>query len=619
MFNFFKKFPLGLDISDFSIEALELERKLGKLYLGAYSRVILEKGIIEDGKILNKEKIKEKFSELLNSAQPRSFRTKKVILSLPESKTFFDIFELPANLQGQQLHKAAEKEAEKTIPLLPQELYFDLKLISEKKDIKEVLYVGILKEIVDSYLEILREVDLIPLALDIESASLSRTFKSEKVADGGMLIIDIGARTTVLSLFDKDAIRLSSIVPTAGNHFTKEIAGKLNVSLKEAEELKKKCGLDDEKGGGRVMFILQDVLNDILDEAKNFIRFYEQKEKRGVKKVVLCGGSSLIPKIVSYFSSNLGIETKIGNPSLICPDLDNIKIESGKVHPVLFSNVVGLALRGLEKDPESSGINLIPAEERHKVVPIGRKLKKNKFSNFFVAVLFLLIVFSLGWMVYNYILKPPLVETEIETPIVKEEPLPEEEEMPEEIPLPSALIPVQEIEILEIRERSEILQALNQILEKELEEGIYLRILIKDLRENRFLGLKEFFTTINVKLPDDFYSSLNNEFTLFVFSQKEGKRLGFVTRIIKEGFEDILRDLEPTMEEDFNSLFILMNKKDPTLVPYFKDSSYQGTAIRYQTFSRQDLGICYSLFEDYFVFTSSFRGIKTTLDGLGIK
>lgn len=618
---FGKKNPFGLDISDFSIEVLQLRRETGKIIVSAHGRTELEPGIVENGKIVDKKRLKEKLKELLSEKKLNRMKTNKVILSLPESRTFLHVFKtFKDSLSDKESEKIIESHALKTIPLEPDKIYFDYQIVSETDSIKEVLYVAATKEVVNDYIDVLKGVGLEPLVLDAESASLARAFEKEGIPDAALLIIDIGAETTVLTLFDKGSIKLSSIVPIAGNHFIKEIAEKLNVSLEEAEELERNCGLDEEKGGGgRVMFILQGALNDILNEAKGLIGFYEQKEKRGVKKVVLCGGSSLIPKIVSYFSSNLGIETKLGNPSLICPDLNNIKTEAGKLHPVLFSNVVGLALRGLEKDPESSGINLIPVKERNKAAPSGGKFKKKRFFNLFVTVIFLLTVCFLGWVIYNYILKPPLVESEVEAPVVKEEPLLEEEEIPEEIPFSSALIPVQETEILEIKERSEILQAFNRILEKELEEGTYLRVLIKDLKENRFLGLKEFFAAINVKIPDDFYSSLDNEFTLFVFSQKEGKRLGFVTRILKEGFEDILRDLESTMEEDFNSLFVLMNKKDPGLVSYFKDTSYQGTAIRYQTFSRQDLGICYSLFEDYFVFTSSFQSIKTTLDGLEIK
>lgn len=373
MLNFFREFPFGLDISDFSIEALELERKFGKLYLGAYGRVKLEKGIVSDGRILNKEKLKEKVLALLNNSQPRSFRAKQVILSLPESKTFFHVFELPAELKGQELYSAAESEALKTIPLAPEEIYFDLKLISERKDIKEVLYVGTLKEIVDGYLETLRGVGLNPLVLDIESASLARAFQSKIEKETAILIADIGARNTILTIFDEGSVRLSATVPIAGVHLTQALSEKLNTSLAEAEDFKINCGFDPEKEGGKVLLVLQRAIQPILNEIKKSISFYEQKKGRKVKKILLCGGSSFMPELPSYISSNLEIETLVPDPwegiegidiGILFKKKGLKEIIETRLQPVFFANVIGLAKRGMERKPETAGINLIPKEKK---------------------------------------------------------------------------------------------------------------------------------------------------------------------------------------------------------------------------------------------------------------
>ncbi|KPJ71360.1 hypothetical protein AMJ50_02620, partial [Parcubacteria bacterium DG_74_3] len=314
MLNLFKKPAFGLDISDYSIEALELEKKLGKIYLGAYGRVELEKGIVEDGKILNKEKLKEKIKKLIGNTVPRKLKINQVIVSLPESKTFFHISKLPANLVGKELYSAIESEALKTIPLAPEDLYFDFQIAKKEKDWQEVLYVGTLRETVNEYLGVLKDAGLSPLAFDIESASLTRAFGAEMIKDGGVLIADIGTTTTVLTIFDEELIRVSAIVPIAGNDFTRVISEKLKISLEKAEGLKRNCGLNPKKREGKIMLILQGFLQDILNEIKTFISFYEEKSGRKIKKILLCGGSSLIPELSSYLASNIGINTYIPNP-----------------------------------------------------------------------------------------------------------------------------------------------------------------------------------------------------------------------------------------------------------------------------------------------------------------
>lgn len=412
MFNPLKRFPLALDINDFSIEAMQLRKVLGKVYLKAYGRVKLPEGIVKNARILKKERLKEKIKELLNNLGPKRLGTKEVIFSLPESKTFLHVFELPFDITGQALKNAIEGEALATIPLDAKELYSDFLVVSKGEKNQEVLYVATKKEVVEDYLQILRDVGLKPLVLDIESASLARAFKNETTEETGMLIIDIGARTTILTVFDEGSIRISSIIPVAGNSFTQTIAKKLNISLLDAERLKRDYGLDTHENEGRIMFILQDVVDDILDKTKKLISFYEKKSQRKINKIIICGGSSLMPKIGSYFSSNLDIETKIGDPSLILPELNEKRYktffrEGGKdneLHPVLFSNVVGLALRSLSGDPETAGINLIPEKERpdHPVL-IKRKLKKNKVFNFSIIAVSIFTFLFFLWVINRYV------------------------------------------------------------------------------------------------------------------------------------------------------------------------------------------------------------------------
>jgi len=363
LFDIFKKFAFGLDISDFSIEILELEKKFGQLYLGAYGRVKLEKGIIEDGKIINPKKLKEKIKWLLKNTLPGRLKTNRVILSLPESKIFFHIFKLPVNLTGQELFRAVENEAFKITPLDSSQLHFDFRVISKTADIQEVLYVGTQREMVNEYLEVLKGVDLRPLVLDIESASLARAFQTEMIKEGGVLMADIGARTTVLTIFDQGSIRLSALVSMAGNHFTKAISEELNISLEKAEGLKKSYGLDPKKMEGKIIPILQDALEEVLNEIKKTIDFYEGKSGRKIKKILLCGGSSFMPGLSSYFTSNFNIKTSVPDPwqRIDVEELFKRKelrsIVTTELHPIFFANVIGLAKRGLERNSEMTGIN----------------------------------------------------------------------------------------------------------------------------------------------------------------------------------------------------------------------------------------------------------------------
>ena len=59
MFGLFQKSAFGLDISDTSLEMVEFQKKGGKVVLSAVGRMILTKGVIEDGKIMDEAKLNE--------------------------------------------------------------------------------------------------------------------------------------------------------------------------------------------------------------------------------------------------------------------------------------------------------------------------------------------------------------------------------------------------------------------------------------------------------------------------------------------------------------------------------------------------------------------------------
>jgi len=360
----------GLDISDTSIEAVQLKKVGKKIKLFAFGRTELEKGVVEDGKIFQKEELAKIIKSLLLKTLPKPISTSYVVISLPESKVFTHIFKFPKVLSKEQIKKALKYEAEAIIPLEPEEIYWDFKVISKTENEQEVFYAACQKEIINDFREVLKKAGLFPLVFEMESLAIARSLISPTLLEKeeGILIADIGARTTILSIFDRNGIRSSVNVPVAGNKFTEAIAEKLKISLSEAEELKKKYGLDETKEKGKIVMILQSILQPILDEIEKSIKYYEKQTGRKIKKILLVGGSAAMPKIDSYLNDNIGLPVKIGKSWL------DIKLDSKKVPPILLVNAIGLALRGIERNLAEVDINLLPLEtpEMIKKVKFGK-------------------------------------------------------------------------------------------------------------------------------------------------------------------------------------------------------------------------------------------------------
>ncbi len=349
---FFQK-PFGLDISDYSIEIVLLEGKIENPELLAMGRTKIATGTLENSKILNKEDLIKSLQNLISNPQFGEIKTKKLIFSLPESKSFIHTFGLPKDLKKAEISEFLESQATQTFPFTLNELYFDFQI---KND--EVLLIATQKEIVNDYLEIFKICRLQPIALENESMSLARALIEEK--EKVILIVDIGANMTSLALFDEKGLRLSFSMEIAGNKFTEAISEKLKIALKEAEDIKKKIGLNSKIKGEKVVPILEKEVLEIIEEIKRIEGYFEQKTGKKIEKIILTGGSALLPYLPDYLSENLEKEVVVGDPwAKIDIDISKEKEYFKESDSILYSTAIGLALRGLAKNPKKAGINLI--------------------------------------------------------------------------------------------------------------------------------------------------------------------------------------------------------------------------------------------------------------------
>jgi hypothetical protein len=196
-------------------------------------------------------------------------------------------------------------------------------------------------------------------------------------------------------------------------------------------------------------------------------------------------------------------------------------------------------------------------------------------------------------------------------------------EAPKEPTVPASLLTVDETRVLSIASPGELQNLLAQATQEWLDSGRIRRIVVKNTTENKILGLKEFFEAMLIRAPQELFQKVENDFTLFIYSQTEGNRLGFVA-VIKnpEGLEALLKTQESTMEGDFQTLFTLMGKSGPAITAYFRNASnikgYVGPNFRFQSLAKNDLGICYLSSGSYFVFASSWGSIGIAIEQLGI-
>ncbi len=200
-------------------------------------------------------------------------------------------------------------------------------------------------------------------------------------------------------------------------------------------------------------------------------------------------------------------------------------------------------------------------------------------------------------------------------------PSPTESINPEIPPIP--VISVKEIKIIDLNQEENVQKQLKQAIGNIVitgNEPEFFEILLK--KNDQFLGMKDLFEGLELKSPENLFGSVSDkieDFDFFIYA-KNGINQGFglvVKAKEKESLLSLLNAWEQTMPSDLSNLFITMNKQ-ATLASatsaVFKQANYADAAFRYLSFKEPGVGVCWSVYKDYLVITSSGEIITKTFD-----
>ncbi len=362
----------GLDISDSSVKVMLMQNKGKLIRPESFNAEIFPRGIVVKDEIKDSEKLAEIIKRALVKAKPHAINIPYVITSLPESKSFIRMFELPA-MKKSEVAEAVKWEAEQHIPLSIDQVEIDWQLIDESVEDKpkqkgfsltskkpeeksrpwKIFLTASPKDTITPIIQVLKLSGLQPVAMEIESISTVRSCLSPELAKRNVIFVDIGTNRTGLTIVSNGIIRFTSSLALAGVDISKNIVRHTGYSFTEAEKAKIKEGLDQTKQPAKIYQAIEEVLGKIVTETKNTIRYYEdhadtEDKNSQINTVLLCGGTARLNGVDSFMTKNLGIRTQLANPWA------NIYPANAKEIPPIsstdslsFTTVIGLAERGL--------------------------------------------------------------------------------------------------------------------------------------------------------------------------------------------------------------------------------------------------------------------------------
>jgi type IV pilus assembly protein PilM len=237
--------------------------------------------------------------------------------SLPEAVSSTKVITIPP-LSDAELASAIGWQAEQHIPIPPEELSLEYQVLfrPDKKDKlpMRVLMVGVRKKVIERFVEVFNAIGAEPELIETQMVSIVRSLGISP-EDPSTLVVHLGASTMDQSVIHLGEIQFVTTHLNGGQLLTKSLEQHIGLDPGQAEQYKRSYGLDESQFQGKVREALLPAVKILMGEIKKSIQFFVNNHPREtVKRVVLSGGSALLPGLVGYVTQELGTEVLVETP-----------------------------------------------------------------------------------------------------------------------------------------------------------------------------------------------------------------------------------------------------------------------------------------------------------------
>ena len=338
-------------------------------------------------------------SALLEVVRTSGIRPGPVAVSVSGQLAFPRHAAIPAAGGDEKFEQMVRYEVEQNIPFPIDEMVCDRQILGETANgDKSVLIVAAKIDQIEAITGAIASAGFQPELVDVAPLALVNVLAAARPDDGCVVVLDIGAKTTSLSIAEGNRIYNRS-VPVAGNAIDREVASALGCAAAEAEQVKLEKGYvslggvteDEDPVADRVSKACRAVLTRLNAEISRSINFYRSQQGGSAPtKVYLTGGTALLPQIDQFFADSLGIEVAFLNPFEAIGVGAKVDAAALEADVAILAATAGLAVRqaGLAR----FAINLLPPSL------VAARAEKARLPFVIVGGISLIAALTLVWL-----------------------------------------------------------------------------------------------------------------------------------------------------------------------------------------------------------------------------
>ncbi|HCC33162.1 MAG TPA: hypothetical protein DEQ28_04580, partial [Clostridiales bacterium] len=353
---------VGLDIGTAHIKLVQVRGTGRGAVVTAFGAAPTPRTAVSEGAIAKPGEVADAVRRLMRES---GVRGRRVVTVVGGPGVILRQVEFP-RMSERELRETLRWEAEQHIPIPPDEAISDFSILGDapaeasaaSPPPMRVMLVGTQRKLVQGLLETMRAASLFPVAIDIDALAVSRVLGAnghhpKRSDDSSVMLVDLGASGTKLSVFREGVPAFNRTVNVGGNDFTAAIAEGLGQDMAAAEATKRELGVLPDTAAAR---FLQPLLDELLLEIRRSIEFYLVRHERAeIRHIHLAGGGAglkgLPEALADYLTLALGVRGE--EPELKVAPLD--PLQELELHPRLgdrrdafgpqFTGALGLALR----------------------------------------------------------------------------------------------------------------------------------------------------------------------------------------------------------------------------------------------------------------------------------
>jgi type IV pilus assembly protein PilM len=297
---------LGCDIGTTSIKIAQLSRSGQKTELVNYGLLESFGHFERANNVIQANDLKLSENEtagmLATLVKQSRFTTKHAIASIPSFSSFITTLEIP-DMNSEETTKTMSYQIRQHIPLPLSEIAVDWIKVGQREDengfLKQyVLLVAIPIEIIERYKRIFKHAGLILHALESEPLAYARSVIGSDQTP--TLVVDIGARSTNITIADQGFVKFNAQIDYAGDTLTAAVARGLDISMRRAEELKKQKGLLGGGGTYELSTLELPFVDGILREVDKARADFERTQRAKIQRCLLIGGGANLLGFEAY-------------------------------------------------------------------------------------------------------------------------------------------------------------------------------------------------------------------------------------------------------------------------------------------------------------------------------